>query len=213
MKKYIPYIISTILLILLIYKCEENKDAERLSNANIDALTDTVKHYKNRLGTQTASIKTLQLEKNQLEKYVLEKDKELAALAKEFSDIKQVVKYETVTQIDTVFVAFDEPLDTFPTFERAGAVKEKWYSFNYKVNNNGFNLEKLSIPNEATVITGYKRKWFLGKQTLTTDITNSNPYIKVNDIKAAEVVIPEPWYKKWYVWAAAGLLCGIAIGK
>lgn len=61
--------------------------------------------------------------------------------------------------------------------------------------------------------TGTKRKWFLGKETLTTDITSDNPYLKVTEITSAEVTVPTPWYKKWYVWAAVGAAGGFFIAK
>ena len=67
----------------------------------------------------------------------------------------------------------------------------------------------MKTKTETTIITGSKRKWFLGKEIYTTDITNSNPHIEITQLKAAEVIIPEPWYKKWYVWFAAGLAGGI----
>jgi hypothetical protein len=49
----------------------------------------------------------------------------------------------------------------------------------------------------------------LGKESLITDVTNTNPHITVSKLKSLEVVVPSPWYKKWYVWLGAGLIGGM----
>ena len=61
--KLLPYTVIISLLFLLIYKCQENRENLEGYTNNIDALTDSVVHYKNKIGTNTTSIKTLQLQK------------------------------------------------------------------------------------------------------------------------------------------------------
>jgi len=179
--------------------------------ANTSALTDTVTYYQNKLGGVTVGKATLQLENSQVKELLLKKDKELAALASEFAKLHYITKYSTVTKYDTIAVAFK---DTVPcVFERSGRVAEKWYSFGYRATQKGVTLDSLVIPNTATVLTGTKRKWFLGKEILTTDITNSNPHITVTGITAAEVNLPAPWYKKWYVWGIVGAAGGFFAAK
>lgn len=211
MRKYISHVFIGILLIFIVYQCESSKENKQLSKKNMEALTDSITHYKNKLGTITASKKTLQLEKDQLKEVLLDKDEELAALAKEFSSVKSVVKYEQVTKFDTIRIPFDTPIVTPEPFERTGAKFTDWYSLGYKVSNDSLVIEPFETWTETTVITGFKKKWFLGEKTLTTDITNSNPYIDVIEIKSAEVVIPKYWYEKWYVWLAAGITGGLLI--
>lgn len=209
MKTFAPYIIIVVLILLLFNQCNESK---RISTDNYEALNDTVSYYKNRLGKQTATIKTLQAHNEKKAVALLGKDKEIAALVKEFKQVKYITKYETVAKYDTILVAFDNPVPALD-FTRTGLLKKKHISFNYKIDNFSFSLDSLNIPNTTTIITGTKRKWFLGKEYLTTDITNSNPYITVTDIKSVEIAVPTPWYKKWYVWAGAGLIGGIVISQ
>lgn len=211
MKKYIPYIIIAVLAVLLFFSVERCTYNARKGNDNAAAVLDTVTYFTNKLGTKTASIATLQLDKKQLQSLVLDKDKELAALASEFSKVRTVVKAEGRMQIDSIPVPYAVPIPC--DFERSGEVLDKWYSFGYNSTQNGFKIENLQVPNTITVITGTKRKWFLGKETVTTDITNSNPHIKVIDLKAAEVVVPVPFYKKWYVWLATGALGGYLLTR
>jgi hypothetical protein len=204
-------IIAIVLGIALLFAVKKCSDVHDINVVTRGALNDTVRYYQNKLGTVTAGKNTLQLDKKQLQDLLLKKDKEMAALASEFAKVHSVTKYSTKTVYDTIAVPFK---DTVPcVFVRADKVREKWYGFNYKVNQKGFVIDSLTIPNTATVITGTKRKWFLGKETVTTDITNTNPYIKVTDITSAEVILPAPWYKKWWLWAAAGAVSGFMVAK
>jgi len=195
-------------LLLSVSKCSYDKT---IYTNNLDALTDTLITFKNKIGTQTASIRTLKYSKQQLQNNLLEKDTELATLAKQFARINSVIKYKTVVKLDTLRVVYR---DTIPSvFTRIGTVKKPFYNFTYTSTQDGFLIDSLSILNTATVITGTKRKWFLGAETVITDVTNSNPYITVSRITAAEVVVPNPWYKKWYVWFAAGIAGGYLIAR
>ena len=211
MKRSLPYLIIAVLVAALFFsvsRCSLNKQR---GDANATALTDTVTHFKNRLGTLTASTATLQLDNKQAKNLLLKKDAALAALAKEFAALHSVTAYKTITRIDTVQVNYK---DTVPcVYERAGIIKDTWYRFTYSSNQKGFTIDSLTLPNKTTVITGFKRSWFLGRQTLMTDITNTNPYITVTGIAAAQISLPVPWYKKWYVWLAAGAAAGFVMVK
>lgn len=209
MRKYLYPAMTLMLIIALLLSLERCQFVKQNATENSIALTDTITYYTNRLSTQTASIKTLRLEQQELKDIVLAKDKQLTALTKEFSHVKSVVQYGQVTILDTIAIVYR---DTVPcVFSKSGNIASKWYNLNYKSNNKCFTIDSLTLPNQATVITGFKRKWFLGKETLTTDVTNSNPYITVTNLKAINVVVPTPWYKKWYVWLGAGIAGGFLL--
>lgn len=201
-------LILVIALLLSVGRCRFNS---KNADINLTALTDTVTHFTNNLGTQSASIAALQLEETQLKKIILDKDKELAMLAKQFSEIKAIVKYTQVIKLDTINVVFK---DTVPcNFSRKGTLNTSWYSLNYKTDNKGFTIDNLTIPNQTTVITGFKRTWFLGKETLITDITNTNPHINVSTIQSLQTTAPVNWQKKWYLWLGAGIAGGYLISR
>jgi len=213
MKKYVPYFVMLSLILALLFSIQRCNYNKQLWATSATAVTDTVAYFKNTMGGQTASIKTLEVNNRQLQALVTGKDSRLAAMAQEFSNVHTVIKYKNIISVDTVYAAYSLPLDTLPHFERSGAVFNEWYNFEYKVNNSGLKLSNLSMRTETAVITGIKRKWFLGKETLTTDITNTNPYVSITTVKAAEVIVPEPWYKKWYLWLAAGIAGGFVLSK
>lgn len=210
MKRYLLPTLTVILLVMLGYTSRQCSFYKKKAQVNFTALNDTLQHFDNAIGTQTASMKTLRLEKKQLQE-TIKKDKELLLVSKPFSKVESVVKYNTITHIDTVHIHYP---DTLPCiFERIGKKMNKWYSFNYKSDQKGFEIDSLVTNTETTVITGLKRKWLLGEQILTTDISNSNPHITVTSLKAAELVVPEPWYKKWYFWLAIGAAGGVFIAR
>lgn len=211
MKTKLLYIIIAGLAIALLFSVKQCRSTALREATNINALTDTVQHYTNALGRQTATIKTLHLNKNQLKEVILKKDKQLAVLTKGFTNIHNVIQYKTITRYDTVSITYH---DTVPcVFKRDGLVEKSWYRFHYTADQKGITLDSLIFPNTATVITGTKRKWFLGKETLYTEVTNTNPHITVTDLKAAEIILPTPVYKKWYVWLGVGLAGGYLLGR
>jgi hypothetical protein len=198
----------TLALLSSIRQCRSNALRE---TKNLSALTDTVAHFTNALGTQTATIKTLQLDKSLLNDIIFKKDRQLAALTKSFAKVDQVIQYKTITLYDTLNVVYHDSVPCI--FGRDGLVEKPWYRFHYTTNQKGITLDSLSFPNTAIIITGTKRKWFLGKEALLTEVSNTNPHIKVTTLMAAEVSLPVPVYKKWYVWLGFGLAGGFLLSR
>lgn len=209
MKKYI--LIISFLLLLIIHQCQKISVLKKNKADNIIAMSDTVNYYTNKLGTQTTSIKTLKLEKSQLRNAILKKDKELNILASEFNKINHITKFSSTTILDTIKVHFKDSIPC--VFKRSGTQNENWYRFKYTSTQKSIEIDSLYLPTKTTVITGIKKKWFLGAQVLTTDITNTNPYIKITKIESAEITLTQPWFKKWYVWLAAGAISGWFVTK
>jgi hypothetical protein len=206
--KIVPVTCIILLVLLLLSECTRRTEKVK-SKANFTAVFDTVKYYQNKIGTQSATIKSLLLDRRSFENLILKKDNQLKQLSKEFSTVKNVVKFKTVTRLDTIYLPFKQKIEC--NFKVEDTVTTKHYSFKYEIDSVGLRLSHFALPNQTTIITGYKRKWPLGKQIITTDVTNSNPYIKTENILSAEVTVPEPWYKKWYVWLAAGLITGAMV--
>lgn len=208
-KKYFPWVLCVVMAMLWLSCAQEWVRERGRANDNLAAAMDLTRYYKNRLDGETATVKTLQLDKNQLRALVIQKDARINALTKEFANVKTVVQWRGGVRVDSIPVPFAVPVPC--DFTRTDTVATKHYSFAYRVNQDGLRVDNIAFPDTVTVITGTKRKWFLGKETLTTDVTHSNPHVKANGITAAELVVVQPWYKKWYVWLAAGAVAGALI--
>jgi len=211
--KNFPYkntLIFTMAIALFLSVNEYRKSAN-LAESQTAALVDKTKHFESEIGTITASKKVLQLEKKNLKELVYSKDDTLNTLRKEFSKVKSIIQTRTITKIDTVSIPFEVHVPC--EFERKGKHKEAWFEFDYNVNQNGLNFSDFNMPNEQTSITGFKRSWFWGKQTYTTDITNTNPHIKTIEVQTIEVIVPKRFYDTRLFNIGLGVIGGFLLAK
>lgn len=206
--KAIPYIVIVILILLLNKQCKATENFTRFYHNE----KQTVELYKNKLGTLTASVNASELSEKQLKELVLKKDDSLRLLAKEFHKVKYITQIKEVIKVDSVFVPYEFEIDC--EFKRFGKYDtDSHFKFNYSLNQSGFSLSDIQIPNKQKIMTGTKRKWFLGKQTLHTDITNTNPYIQTQEIQTIIVPVQTEWYNNKWVYLGVGALVGFHLAK
>ena len=189
-----------LLMALLLFKsCEDNS----LLVANNEALTKESTSYKLKNGLLVKSVAILQLESKQLKDQVLSKDAGLKEMAAKFAKVTSVQKTRIKTTIPKIEVALKEPITIKDTdtitgklkFERTGAVFGKWYEFGYRVTQDTLTVEPFSTWTEIKRVDGFKRKWFLGRQSLHSDITLTNPFVEVMETKTIVVPIPRAWHE------------------
>jgi len=197
-----------IALILSINQCSTNKQLAASQDA---ALIDATNHYENDLGTITATKRVLELEKKDLKELLYSKDTSLNTLRKEFLKVEAVIQTEAMVVIDSVTIPFETKIEF--DFERKGKHMDNWLKFNYNLNQDGFDIADFTMLNKQTSITGFKRKWLLGKQNYTTDITNTNPYIKIIDVQTVQVVVPKRFYDTRLFNIGVGFIGGMLVAR
>lgn len=132
-------------------------------------------------------------------------------IVKKFHEIKTVTRYVDKIQIDTVVVRYK---DTIPcVFERSGELKTPEYTFTYKSDNKGFKIDNLQLHDSLLIVAGTKRKWFLGKETNTIDISHTNKYISSDQVQHIEVVKKKAFYETTLFKVAVGFGLGVAVTK
>jgi len=109
-------------LLISINQCASTK---KIANSQVIAYTDSTNHYKNELGTITASKKVLELEKKDLKELLYSKDITLNELRKEFSIVNTIVQTETSIVIDSVSVPFETKIAC--DFNHSGKQLDKWF--------------------------------------------------------------------------------------
>lgn len=194
---------SVILVIVLALVSFKSCEANSLLTANNNALNKEVSTYRLKTGSLVKSVSVLQLDKKALKEQVLSKDAELKEMASKFSKVTSVQKTSIKATIPKISVPFKEPItlkDIDSTsgelkFERYGAVFEDWYEFGYKVTQDTLTVEPFSTWTDIKRVDGFKRKWFLGRQSLYSDVTLSNPFIEVVETKTVVVPIPKAWHE------------------
>lgn len=181
---------------------------EKIQKKNVEALQSELTNYKLKDGTLVASNKTLLFNNEELKKSLSDKDKELA---NKFSEVKTVTKIKEVLRIDTLKIVYKDTVKC--NFRRVGTVKNNNYSLNYITTQKGIKLSNLVVPDTVTIITGKKRKWFLGKETETVDVLHSNVLIKTEEIKHIENTPKKKWYDTNLFKIGIGVIGGAVLIK
>jgi hypothetical protein len=200
-------IVCLILLSQLFQKCE----SEKLQLTNIEALGKEAKVYKLKNGQLVTSVENFKYTNAQLKNSNLMKDKKVKELLNKFSNVTSVTKYVTNTKFDTIKLVYN---DSIPCkFERIGSDIKQWYHIDYKSNQKGVEITKLSIPDSVIIVTGNKRNWFWGKQTSVTDITHANPFVETESVQHIEVIKPAKWYDSTIFKIGLGFIGGLFLVK
>lgn len=132
-------------------------------------------------------------------------------IVKKFTEIKTVTRYQDRIKIDTIVVRYKDTVSC--VFERSGELKTPEYTFVYKVNHKGFKIDNMQLHDSLLIVTGTKRKWFLGKETNTIDVSHTNKYISSDKIQHFEIVKNKPFYETTLFKFAVGFGIGVAVTK
>jgi len=208
----IALLIVIAFLCFVVFQSREN-ETRLQSNSKIDQ--QQIKTLKNANGTLTASVVAEQLTASEWKIEYAVKDKLLQETTKRFAKLSSITTAVAKAKIDSVNVVFDQPIVCETTnpdgtksngFQRSGDLQKDWFSTNYKVNQNGLQFTNLTATIETTTITGFKRKWFFGKQTAATDVTPSMPGITIVQVQSTEIVVPVRFYETKLFLIGTGFL-------
>jgi len=201
------YIMILVLVSMLFAKCKN----ENLQLATIKALKTENASYKLKNGQLVTSAKTLIATNEKQAIELIGNTETIKQLTDEFSKVKSITKYVEKVKIDTVQIVYK---DSVPCeFEKFGSIANEDYSLNYKSNQKGIDITDLTIDNDVTIVTGIKRKWFLGKETLTIDVTNSNKLIQNSELQHVEIQQNKPFYDTTLFKVGVGFLAGTLLTR
>lgn len=179
---------------------------EKKYKENVIALQTQVSTYKLKNGQLVSSAQSLELDKDELKGTLTQKDKELAA---KFSNIQTVTKIEEKIKFDTIKIVYK---DTIPCrFKKQGSIVKKDYSLDYISTQKGVKIASISMTDSITIITGTKRKWWLGKETNTIDVSHTNELVNVNEIKHINTNPKKKWYDTNLFKIGVGFIIGSTI--
>jgi|TARA_Y100000033_G_C2751607_1_gene114147 hypothetical protein len=209
-----------IVCIILFYRsCEIQKDYERVASALTisDLKNQKFETELNKKGEEISTQKQLILSQEEaLENNLLEIEE-----LKKYKKIQSKTTVKTVTQIDTVFVAFSEnPTDSIKMpipdgFFRYFDYQEKdnWYSFSGTVSDLGLTMYDMSITNKYSLLIADKKLGFFTKPEPQIVLTNENPYTSTISMNNVQIDYQLPFYKKEWFWFALGSATTIFITK
>lgn len=205
----ISLIVITLLILFSVNQCSKAKTNENVYKSNLKAVNDSVSYYKNRYGQEVALKTNIIAQSTNELKEALKENKQLKEAVKRFKKLDVVAEVQTVTQIKEVIIPKTDTIhDTFfPEF----AKETEHFSIHAKSTQEGLELINLQIPNKQSVVVGSYKPSFFGKSQMSTIVTNSNPYIKVNDIQTYQVKVPKKWYEKPFITIPLGVAAGLLI--
>lgn len=181
-------VVAAVFLTIVCFKaCSSKEKAKDKALSQYDKVLDKqidmdgVKVWKDKYDNEH-----LRLEKIQIEKVVMEHYADsLASLLKikpkqvqSVTNIKTQVELREKLVVDTVYIDSTKSYSTFKW-------SDKWMSIKGDIGKS--DSIYISGVDTLTKTDYWKRKWFLGRKHYYTDISNQNPYIKLNGFKAVEL--------------------------
>lgn len=200
MKNYVTNNWVLVLLVLtlssmLLVKCKN----EKLLTSNLDTLHVQMESYKLKNGQLVNTTKTV----------TYQKVPNTTALTKQFAKVRTIIKIVEKVRIDTVNVVYHDTI-ALP-FERKGSVVTEDYSLDYKSTHKGLSIANLTVSDSLEIVTGVKRKWFLGKETQTIDVVHSNKHIETTGLQHIEIKPKKKFYETTLFKIGLGILIGTQI--
>ena len=197
-------IVLLIVLATTIGVCNIERNAASQYAQNLTAMADTTNHYRHAYKINKDYIHELKRD-----------NKELKKTLKDYKNVDNITTITTVTKLDTIYIPFSDTLDFI--FNTSASVSHKFYSINASVSNEGLRINKISFPNETSIVVGDKKiKGFLGitKGTeYSIGVTHSNPYMKTVNLQHYTVTKKKRWYETTPFLIGTGLITGILIAK
>lgn len=186
-KNKVKILVSTILILLFFLYRSNNKLNSYKNKADNELVIrlDSVKYYKSKLGQLVASNKVLSTSQQDFKKGYYIKDDSLNDIMKKFKKIKSSVIIKTQTVIKEIKVPYK---DTIPfSFKKEFKFQNPFYNINGISTHKGVTINNLNISTTLRQVTGVKTNWF--KKTITTDVSSSNPFVKIKDIHSQTIEI------------------------
>ena len=203
LKKYKNYIqnslvvLLTVLLILSIKQCSENKNWKNQYEKNYEQKKDSFESVVSNKNIQIA----LQEEK------IIQRNESAEQLADSIKQLKQVnrqIKLKTKGKVYNDTITIDSPvyisncdsgkLDSSKYLKVPARFRlnKKWYNIKGKISDTGLiNLKKLIWLSEPTITVGVEKKSFLkdlfGKNDIKITYKDNNPYTRVQSMDNIKV--------------------------
>jgi hypothetical protein len=183
MRQWVYWVGGALLISLVIIYCSSPTHKEIRQEVQLFYdLQDTIKYYKNKDNSTSAQIKLLEADKKSLSKVLAARDKSLSDLLK--SGSTQATVFSTVTRYDTVTQVKVDTVNAKPYF--VDSTSNRWLTLKIELKDD--SLRK-SITFRDSISVSFKRvhQGFLKKKKSVVEVTNHNPYVKVDKLRSFNV--------------------------
>lgn len=185
MKSWIQWIGGSVLFALLVISystCNEYKDNYNEQSDLIVAMQDSVRYFKNKEGERVAQIALLEGSKDNLLKVIGKTDARLAKLIKQ--NAKAGATFSQTTKIDTFLVTRVDTVDG--KVEYSSSLYDEWLKMDVRVKDDSLQAS-VELTDKVSVSFKEVKQGFLKSKKSVVEVTNANPYVKVDGLRSFSV--------------------------
>jgi hypothetical protein len=184
---------------LLVKNCDRAKDVERFKSNNA-ILKDSVTYSESKLGQEIASKRALDVTLKELKEGYWIKDDSLTDITRKFKKIQSATIIKTVAEIDSIKIPYKNPANEY--FNQSWSKETPLFAISGISTNSFMQINTLRLFNTQRLVIGTEKGFF--NNTLSVQVTNSNPHIKTTELLTQSVTIPNKRF-------GVGLFAGIDI--
>jgi len=195
--RIVIFALLALVCFLLVKNCERAKDVERFKT-NAAVLKEDLSFTKSKLGQEIAGKSALEVTLKELKKGYWIKDDSLTDITRKFKKIQSATIIETVVEIDSFKIPYKNPGNEY--FNQSWSKETPLFAISGISTNAYTRIDSLTLLNTQRLVIGTEKGFF--NNTLSVQVTNSNPHIKTTELLTQSVTIPN---KRFGVGFFAGI--------
>jgi len=197
--RIVIFALVALVCFLLVKNCERAKDVDRFKT-NAAVLREDLSFTTSKLGQEIAGKSALEVTLKELKKGYWIKDDSLTDITRKFKKIQSATIIKTVIEIDSIKIPYKNPANEY--FNQSWSKETPLFAISGISTNSFMQINTLRLFNTQRIVIGTEKGFF--NNTLSVQVTNSNPYIKTTELLTQSVAIPNKRF-------GVGLFAGIDI--
>lgn len=193
--------------ILNIYTDIQRRKLSDTNSHNIVTYNDTIKIFRDKYNRTVAEKKSYEVSLSDVKSL----NDSLKDIIKDYKPTV-ITKWKTkIVYKDSIHIKYDTilPVD----FNIPFTYKSKWLIFSGRSKNTGLDINLIEIPNEQSLVIGYKKDGFFKTPYANVSIVNTNKYIEFEQIDSYIIRPNRTIFDKWWLWTVVGFVGGVVILK
>jgi len=183
--RIVIFALLALVCFLLVKNCERAKDVERFKS-NTAVLREDLSFTKSKLGQEIAGKSALEVTLKELKQGYWIKDDSLTDITRKFKKIQSATIIKTVVEIDSIKIPYQNPTNEY--FNQSWSKETPLFAISGISTNSFMQINTLRLFNTQRLVIGTEKGFF--NNTLSVQVTNSNPHIKTTELLTQSVTIP-----------------------
>ena len=195
--RIVIFALLAVVCFLLIKGCDQSNNLERFKT-NAAVLKEDLSFTKSKLGQEIAGKSALEVTLKELKEGYWIPDDSLIDVSKGFKKVQSATIIKTKYKVDTVTIVYDSPSKEY--FKREWSKITPHFTITGVSTNAYTRIDSLTLLNTQRLVIGTEKGFF--NNTLSVQVTNSNPYVTTTELLTQSVTIPN---KRFGVGFFAGI--------